>query len=135
MSNPNALGTFRPIPPVILARARDLRHPQMPMEVALWARRRDSQLAGYKFRRQHSIDRFIVDFYCAASQLIIEVDGESHTTQTEYDAARTEWLEACDYQVRRFTNDEVRLNLEGVLTTILQACQATAPADRTRPPH
>jgi very-short-patch-repair endonuclease len=122
---------YRYVSPAILERARELRQPQTPAERRLWECLRDSRLAGYKFRRQHPIDRFIVDFYCAASRLIVEVDGESHVAQEEYDAARTEWLEAHGYRVIRFTNLEVHQQLEGVVTTILQACQA-APADRTR---
>ena len=120
------------VSPAILERARELRRPQTPAERRLWACLRDNQLAGYKFRRQHPIDRFIVDFYCAASRLIIEVDGESHAAQEEYDAARTEWLAAHGYRVLRSTNLEVYQQLEGVVVTIHQACRAAAPADRTR---
>ena len=118
--------------PAIRARARELRRSQTPAESRLWERLRDSQLAGYKFRRQQPIDRFIVDFYCAASRLVVEVDGDSHAEQVEYDAARTEWLEAQGYQVIRFANGDVHHHLEGVLTMILQACESVTPADRTR---
>ena len=123
---------YHNVRPAILERARELRRPQTPAERRLWECLRDSQLTGYKFRRQHPIDRFIVDFFCAASRLIVEVDGESHSAQEEYDAARTAWLEAQGYQVMRFTNQEVYQQLEGVVATILRECQAAAPADRTR---
>src|SRR3989338_4471698 len=82
-----------------LARSRDLRHPLTPAEAKVWARVRNNQL-GCKIRRQHAISRFIADFYCASAQLIIEIDGDSHTEpeQAEYDAARTAWLEARGYR-------------------------------------
>ena len=69
-----------------------LRHPQTPAEATLWQHLRNRNL-GYKFRRQHPIDRFIIDFYCAEAKLCIEIDGSSHfeTEQEEYDKARTEF--------------------------------------------
>jgi type I restriction enzyme R subunit len=66
------------IEPMILQRARELRQPQTPAEEKLWYWLRDSQLEGMKFRRQHPIGRFIVDFYCAEKKLVIEVDGDTH---------------------------------------------------------
>ncbi len=80
--------------PQIFTRARELRQPQTPAERKLWSRLRNQRLGGFKFRRQHPIDRFIVDFYCATCHLVVEVDGDSHTEQAEYDAARTAWLNA-----------------------------------------
>jgi very-short-patch-repair endonuclease len=81
--------------PDILQRARELRQPQTPAEERLWYWLRNSQLEGMKFRRQHPVGRFIVDFYCAEKKLVIEVDGDTHFTpeQMAYDAARTAWLE------------------------------------------
>ena len=108
--------------PPILARARELRQPQTPAESKLWARLRNSQL-GFKFRRQHPIDRFIADFYCAACRLVVEVDGDSHARQVEYDAARTEWLSERGYRVIRFANRDVYQNLDAVLEAILGECR------------
>ncbi len=108
--------------PPILAAARELRQPQTPAEIKLWARLRDRQLAGYKFRRQHPIGRFIVDFYCAEHQLVIEIDGDSHAEQVEYDQARTQWLNEEGYRVIRFSNREVFNQLEAVLEAILDEC-------------
>jgi very-short-patch-repair endonuclease len=108
--------------PPILARARELRQPQTPAESKLWARLRNSQL-GFKFRRQHPIDRFIVDFYCAACRLVVEIDGDSHAQQIEYDAARTDWLNERGYRVIRFANRDVYQNLDAVLEVILGECQ------------
>ncbi len=110
------------INPIILARAREMRHPQTPAETILWHTLRNRQ-HGFKFRRQHPIDRFIADFYCAQAKLLIEVDGTSHLeiTQKEYDRARTEYLEEMGYKVIRFTNENVRCNVEEVVSEILQS--------------
>jgi very-short-patch-repair endonuclease len=67
--------------------ARQMRHNPTEAENVLWQRLRDKGI-GVKFRRQHAIDRFIVDFYCAKSQLLIEVDGEIHDYTQEEDAIR-----------------------------------------------
>jgi len=111
--------------PVILTRARELRQPLTPAELAVWARVRRRQL-GLHFRRQHPIWRFIVDFYCAAARLIVEVDGEIHAEpdQIEYDAAREEWLVRRGYRVIRFTNREVERQLDTVLEAIAAECKS-----------
>jgi very-short-patch-repair endonuclease len=108
--------------PEMQARARELRREMTPAETKLWARIRFGQLDGAHFRRQHAVERFIVDFFCARAKLVIEVDGDSHATQADYDAARTEWLnDQKHYRVLRFTNREVHENIEGVLEVILEA--------------
>ena len=108
--------------PEVQARARELRHEMTPAEKKLWARIRFGQLEGVHFRRQHAVSRFIVDFFCARAKLVVEVDGDSHAIQTEYDAQRTRWLnEQKHYQVLRFSNDEVHHNLEAVLERIMEA--------------
>jgi very-short-patch-repair endonuclease len=108
--------------PPILQRSRDMRHPLTSAEKKVWDRVRNQQL-GFKIRRQHPLDRFIVDFYCAQAKLIIEVDGDTHAApdQAEYDQARTIWLEAQGYRVIRFQNAEVHKNLEAVLEAIREA--------------
>jgi very-short-patch-repair endonuclease len=116
------MGKQHRIHPVILAHAREMRHPQTPAETALWRTLRNRQFR-YKFRRQHPIYRFIIDFYCAGAKLLIEVeDGPSHFEQgqQEYDKLRTEYLEELGYKVIRFTNDDVKLNIDGVIGEILQ---------------
>ena len=109
--------------PILLAHARELRHPQTALERKLWARLRTNQL-GVHIRRQHPIWRLIVDFYCASTRLIVEIDGETHAEpgQIEYDAARTRWLEQRGYRLIRFTNQEVGKQLEAVLAEIAAAC-------------
>lgn len=114
------------IPPRILERSRDLRHPLTPPEARLWRQLRDHRL-GVHIRRQHVLlGRFIADFYCATCKLCIEVDGDTHAEpdQAEYDAARTEWLGAHGIRVIRFFNSEVMRQLPSVLDAIRHACGA-----------
>lgn len=115
---------LRRIPPAILKRSRDLRHPQTPAESRLWLQVRNHKL-GVHIRRQHVLlGRFIADFYCSAARVCIEIDGDTHSDsdQAEYDTARTEWLEAHGLRVVRFTNDEVMGNLPSVLAAIRRVC-------------
>jgi very-short-patch-repair endonuclease len=102
-----------------------MRHPQTPAEATLWQILRNRQF-GFKFRRQHPIYKFIIDFYCAEAKLLIEVDGESHlgSDQEEYDNARTEYLQKLGYKVIRFTNDDVKYNLQAVAEVILQKVES-----------
>jgi very-short-patch-repair endonuclease len=105
----------------VQTRARELRQSMTPAERKLWLRLRSAQL-GAHFRKQHAVGRFIVDFYCASAKLVIEIDGDSHAAQVEYDAERTRWLqEHKGYRVLRFTNQEVVHNLEEVLGKIKAA--------------
>ena len=113
----------RRIHPAIRQRARELRQPMTPAEAKLWQRLRRRQLNGHYFRRQHPIGNFVVDFYCARAGLVVEVDGDVHVMQEEYDSVRTEWLEDRGYLVIRFTNDEVFRELHAVLESILTACE------------
>ena len=108
--------------PKILQAARELRQPQTPAKQKLWSRLRNRQLNGLKIRRQHPIDRFIIDFYCAEAKLCIEIDGDSHAEQVEYDQARTEYLYERGYSVIRFTNGEVFNQCEAVLQQIAGEC-------------
>lgn len=94
-----------------------------PAEEKLWQKLRNKQLLGFKFRRQHSIDRFIVDFYCGQANLIIEVDGSIHEYTQMEDAIRQEFLESLGFRVIRFRNEEVLNSLEGVLEKILGELQ------------
>ena len=111
------------INPAIRQRARELRQPQTPAEQAVWRLLSGRQAGGYKFRRQHPIGSFIVDFYCPAAKLVIEIDGDTHADQVEYDQARTEWIESQGYRVIRFTNREVRENISVVVEAILEQCK------------
>ena len=76
---------------------------------------------GLRFRAQHPVGRFILDFYCPAYKLVVEVDGEVHAEQAERDAERTVQLKARGYTVLRFQNAEVEANLPDVLERIARA--------------
>ena len=110
--------------PIILKYAREMRHPQTPAEATVWRYVRNQAL-GYKFRRQHLIERFIIDFYCAELRLCIEIDGDTHREedQQEYDAARTEYLESIGRKVIRFTNEDVRFNINAVIQEVKDTCE------------
>jgi very-short-patch-repair endonuclease len=114
---------MRRINPAIQLRARELRKNQTPAEVEIWHLLRGRQASGYKFRRQHAIGNFIVDFYCPAAKLVIEIDGDTHLEQVEYDQTRTDWIESQGYQVIRFTNRQVSENISAVLKNILEHCK------------
>jgi very-short-patch-repair endonuclease len=111
------------IHPVIREFARELRQPQTPAEAILWKYLRNRNLE-YKFRRQHPIKFFIIDFYCPQVKLCIEIDGDTHITkeQRNYDTARTEYLESLGHKVVRFTNNDVRFNIHAVVQAILDTC-------------
>lgn len=102
-------------------RAVELRNKSTGPEQVLWQSLRARQLADLKFRRQHPIEPFIVDFFCADAKLIIELDGESHEGTQKYDADREQQLASMGYRILRFTNDEVIENLDGVLEVIGKA--------------
>lgn len=96
---------------------------QIPQaEIILWSRLRRRQIAGIKFRRQYSVNRFVLDFYCPQLKLAIEVDGPTHqgTDAQNYDQLRQLSIEGLDIQFLRFTNREVYQNIDGVLDTIYQ---------------
>ena len=102
--------------------AREMRKEPTEAEDVLWQRLRGKQL-GARFRRQHAIDRFIVDFYAHEPRLIIEVDGPVHETQKEYDAMRQSFLESLGYRVLRFTNEQVLQDVHAVLRVIQAALE------------
>ncbi|MBN1921427.1 MAG: DUF559 domain-containing protein, partial [Anaerolineae bacterium] len=99
--------------------ARQMRHEPTPAEDLLWQRLRNRQLANTKFRRQHVIERFIVDFYAAEARLVIEVDGPIHDYTQGQDAIRQEYLESLSLRVIRFSNDQVLHHLDDVLDHIV----------------
>ena len=89
-------------------------------EKVLWKRLRNRNLFQVKFRRQHPLDIFIVDFYCHELKLVIEIDGEVHYSEEakEYDSSRQSCLEQLGLTVMRFTNHEVIFEIDSVLTRI-----------------
>ncbi|MEA3349602.1 MAG: endonuclease domain-containing protein [Chloroflexota bacterium] len=109
--------------PQIEAEARRLRHNMTPAERALWEALRGKKLDGLKFRAQHPVGSFILDFWCPSRKLVVEVDGNVHQVQEEYDEARTKHLESYGYRVVRFHNDEVLTGLSSVLERISEAAK------------
>lgn len=99
---------------------RELRNNPTYAEKFLWYELRKSQLLGRKFRRQVSIGNYIVDFYCPAEKLAIELDGERHfeEEQMKYDEKRTKYLQLFGIRVVRFENQEILYNTESVLKKI-----------------
>ena len=100
--------------------ARRLRQNLTPVEARLWEAIRNRQLEGLRFRRQHPVGNFILDFYCPSLKLVIEVDGDIHNSQVEYDEERTNKLAEYGYTVLRFTNEQVTNDLPKVLADIKQ---------------
>ena len=99
---------------------KQLRNRLTPAEAKLWSLIKKSQLEDRKFRRQHSVGPYVLDFYCPSERLCIELDGAAHFTDGgyEYDSARTEYLKALNISVLRFENKDVIENTEGVLEEI-----------------
>ncbi len=89
-------------------------------EKKIWQQILSRKQTGYKFLRQHPISHYIPDFYCRVLKLIIEIDGDSHCFQEEYDLKRTACFESRNLKVIRFTNRDVLYNIEGVEQSILQ---------------
>jgi very-short-patch-repair endonuclease len=108
------------------ARARQFRVAQTSAESRLWRALRNRQLSQWKFRRQHPIDRYIVDFVTIDGKLIVEVDGATHSLSHEIarDAERTRVLESFGFRVVRITNIDIYENLDGVLEMLLDTLQA-----------
>jgi len=106
--------------------ARRLRRRLTDAERALWRNLRDRQLDGHKFRRQHPLGRFVVDFVCLEERLVVELDGGQHALRKNADTARTAWLNREGYRVLRFWNNEVLRNTDGVLAEILRTLQDQA---------
>lgn len=113
--------------PQIEAEARRLRHNMTPAEKALWDALCGKKLDGLKFRAQHPVGPFILDFWCPAVKLVVEIDGGVHRDQQDYDDARTKQLESYGYRVIRFQNDQVLTNLPSVLEKIRVAAKSSPP--------
>ncbi|MEK7517948.1 MAG: endonuclease domain-containing protein [Patescibacteria group bacterium] len=100
--------------------SRTLRKNQTETERLLWSKLRNRQLEEFKFRRQQQIGPYIADFICFEKKLIIELDGSQHNEDANKtkDVERTEWLEKEGYQVLRFWDNDIFINLEGVLEKV-----------------
>jgi very-short-patch-repair endonuclease len=107
----------------IQERARELRKAMTPAEVKLWLALRKRQVNGLKFRRQHPIGSFIVDFYCAEHRLVVEIDGKIHHHQHQADSDRSSVLADLGYRVIRFSNEMVENDIGSVLSVISRICK------------
>ena len=101
-------------------KARDMRKNPTPAEDAFWQEVRNDKW-GISFRRQHVIDRFIVDFVCLEHNLVIEIDGSIHDSQKERDNERSTILNSLGYRVLRFTNEEILSNINSIKSKILNS--------------
>ncbi|MNN51859.1 hypothetical protein D3C81_1665210 [compost metagenome] len=110
-----------PLPTVTLERARRLRQNMTETERRLWSRLRGGQLNGLKFRRQHPLPPYIVDFYCEARQLVVELDGSQHNEVA--DRARTRFLEQQGLVVLRYWDHEVLQQIDAVLEAIVNMAE------------
>lgn len=105
----------------LIEKARENRKRQTEAEDKLWnGVLKGRQLKNYKFLRQKPLDNFIADFYCAELMLIIEVDGDYHARQKDYDELRSEKLECYGIKVVRCQNDEILFNLEEVRKRLIK---------------
>lgn len=114
---------YRGNTPELVLAARRLRAEMTPAEHVLWEAIR-RQALGARFRRQHPLGPYVLDFCCPEHHLVLEVDGLIHDQQADYDQDRTHHLEAYGYRVLRFRNDEVLTDLPAVLTRITAALPA-----------
>ncbi len=99
-------------------RARYLRNNSTLSEVSLWRHLKGKQMLGFDFDRQKPIDNYIVDFFCNELMLAIEIDGDSHDSKVEYDKNRQTKLESLGLHFLRFSDLDVKSNMEGVISTI-----------------
>ena len=111
---------FKGAPPDSFAKAKLLRDNMTDAEKLLWEKLKNNQLKGFKFRRQHPIHIYIVDFYCHKLKLIIEIDGGYHDSKEQkiLDEERSEILKFQELEIIRFTNEEVFGNIEFVVKKI-----------------
>jgi very-short-patch-repair endonuclease len=100
---------------------KELRNKSTPAEIIIWNHLKKKQLNGRKFRRQHSIGDYIVDFYCPEERLAIELDGDFHFDEAmkKYDEERTTYLNKLNINVLRFENNEILFNLDYSLNKII----------------
>jgi very-short-patch-repair endonuclease len=112
--------------------ARRMRKEPSPAERRLWQLLRNRRLVGVKLRRQHPFGPYVLDCYCPAARLLIELDGDTHAgpAAQEQDARRTEYLERRGLKVLRFWNVELAENEEGVVSRIFDECSQRGATPR-----
>mgnify|MGYP001309330334 CR=1 FL=1 len=123
-------GKTPPLPADMLEFARGLRKTQTDAENLMWSLLRDRRLGGWKFRRQHPVPPYVLDFYCHDAQLAIELDGGQHNEGSEHvrDEKRTAWLAQQGIRVLRFWNNQVLAETQAVLEAIWNALVGIYPS-------
>jgi very-short-patch-repair endonuclease len=114
------------VPESTIRRARQLRREMTPPEARLWMALRGRQADGLRFRRQHPIGPFVLDFYCDSAKLAVEVDGFAHVTadRPQRDARRDDWLAARGVRTLRIDARDVRDELDGVVGLIVNVARS-----------
>ena len=118
---------------ILTQRRKELRNNSTIQEKIVWSYVRSKQL-GYKFRRQHSINSYIVDFCCPEKKIIIEIDGSQHLDNKEYDDERTRYLMDLGYKVLRFWNNDINKHIKEVVMEIEHCLNTTPPRRLGTPP-
>jgi len=123
-------------PKLTITRAKELRRKLTLPEVILWTAIRGRRIANARFRRQHPIGPYVLDFYCDDAKLAVEVDGEghSHPDQAAHDQRRTMWLQARGISVHRIAARNVLSNLDGVLQSLADRVRVAPPPPLRGPP-
>ncbi len=111
------------VSPTLWETAKLLRRRMTLEERVLWQHLRAKRLGGLRFRRQQIIGRYVVDFYCHAARLVVELDGAAHAYQVKQDQERDAFLSARGLRILRFKNRQVREDLTRVLAQIEEECQ------------
>ena len=109
---------------------KNLRNKLTFYEIILWSKLKNRQINNRKFRRQHGIGNYIVDFFCPELKLVIEVDGANHSfdeKSEQYDTERKKYIESQGIKVIRFGNNEIKDNLIGVLEVVYKETSANHP--------
>lgn len=114
---------------------KHLRSNLTPSEAFMCLLLKGKKLDNLKFRRQHSIGKYIVDFYCPKKKIAVELDGASHNGREEYDYNRDLFIQSFGITVLRFKNHEVFNDTEGVLEAIRQASRRAPPSLRDTSPQ
>lgn len=118
---------------IIRSHAKQLRRTLTQEERRLWYLLRSRRFSRYKFRRQHPVGHYILDFACCEARLAIELDGGQHEERYKYDVQRTVWLNQKGWKIIRFWNNALWQNEEAVLEKIFEALQMLLPSPRPSP--
>jgi very-short-patch-repair endonuclease len=112
---------------------RILRKNSTEAEVMVWAKLRGNQALGYKFRRQYSVGAYVIDYYCPALKLAVEIDGDSHSGAEAManDEHRQASIESLGIRFLRFRNEDIYENLEGVLKAIAEVIETLSNRQRS----